>query len=279
MGINHAMSGCIAGVGLAALFGDVPLPVRLLGVAVTGGAALLNDLDHPSSTVAHSLGPVTKWLARGLNELSLSVYHATRADADNPNRENGHRTLTHTILGALLFGLIAAGVTGGSRELALTVHLPAWAGPLPGALTLALLTGLLVDGLPAWVIRFLASVVHGSRHGVGAGLVVAGGVTAWGVMSSYPTYWWFWGVTVAVGSLTHSVGDTFTNTGDPLLWPLTIRGQRWYKVRTPATFNTGQITEKKIVTPFIGVGFVVAVGFATGTLPVLIGAVSAVIRG
>ncbi|WP_258862101.1 metal-dependent hydrolase [Marinitenerispora sediminis] len=61
-----------------------------------------------------------------------------------------------------------------------------------------------------------------------AALLVWGGVSAL-----------FTGVLVALGMVTHSLGDALTRAGVPLLWPLVHRGRRWWMVRAPLTFATG----------------------------------------
>lgn len=64
-------------------------------VVVAAGAALLPDLDHPSSTVAQSLGKPTEWLAKAVAFIS-----------------GGHRKATHSVPGILtftaLFGLLGS---------------------------------------------------------------------------------------------------------------------------------------------------------------------------
>lgn len=49
------------------------------------------------------------------------------------------------------------------------------------------------------------------------------------------------GVGVAVGSFTHCLGDSCTLAGCPWLWPIPIKGQRWYPIGTPEflRFRTG----------------------------------------
>ncbi|TDB73790.1 hydrolase, partial [Micromonospora sp. KC721] len=69
MGRSHALSGAVTWLGgcaLAAGLGARPaVGTVVVGAAVTAGAALLPDLDHPGSVVARSLGPVTRLIARG----------------------------------------------------------------------------------------------------------------------------------------------------------------------------------------------------------------------
>lgn len=240
MGISHTLSGLVSGVGLVAAFPHAPLPVRVLAVAVTGGAALLPDLDHPSAKVARSLGFVTRFLARGIAAGSVVMYHATRAPSDPADREGGHRLVTHTVPGCLVPGVI--------------VGVIAWVNPWVTGVTLALLIGLMTYGLR----RFTWPIL---------------GVTAvaclW-VTDQCPGWWWLWGLAVFVGALTHVVGDAMTNSGVPLLWPLTRGGKRWYKVRTPATFDTGGHVETEIVTRALTLLLLVSMGLTAGLVQPLV---------
>lgn len=243
MGYSHVLGGLIVGVGLTSCVSHIPLPIRLLTIAVAGGSALLPDLDHPSSKVARSLGPITKVIAKGVAALSLACYHATRAENDPADRESGHRLLTHTWPGSAGFGII--------------VGLATWLNPIAGGVTLALLVGLMTYGLrkATWLI-----------------LGVSVTICFW-VMDQYPGWWWFWGLTVFVGSLAHVLtGDYWTNGGVPLWWPIVRNGRRWEMVRAPATFATGSEIETHIVTPLLSVALVVVSAFASGIASALIGA-------
>lgn len=274
MGRSHTLCGLIVGVGLAAAVPHAPLPVRLLLVPVTGGAALLPDLDHPSSKIAHSLGFLTRGIAKAIDEISVAIYHATRLDGDPSHREGGHRLITHTVPGCAFFGVESC--------VAELIH------PIVGAIHLALLLGLLtgwvrqlgrkvqhnVGGVikavsPKCVNEALTSVLRNA----GMVFVLVGAYLSWSVMTQYPTWWWLWPIAVFTGALAHLGGDACTNSGVPLWFPLARGDKRWSKVKLPVTFETGQEVETYTVTPLLGVLFVAALGFATGVAQLLIAAV------
>jgi len=92
MARSHLTTGLAAGSWVAGAGHGlgVPLPAAVLGGILVGYSALLPDLDHPGSTVTHSLGPATRlvsWL------LCLFVEH---------------RGWTHTRSAAAVFGLPVA---------------------------------------------------------------------------------------------------------------------------------------------------------------------------
>lgn len=261
MGRSHILSGLIAGVAVAGVL-PAPLPVRLLVVPVAGGAALLPDLDHPSSKIARSLGPITRALAAAVNAVSLAIYDGTATD-DDPHKRDGHRTATHTVPGCALWGLGLLLVGFAGPWAVGVAGLPARFAGAPYALCLAILIGLMGSGLR---VR-------------GWGFSTAGGVGSWWVTDTYTAWWWLWPLVVAVGSLSHVLGDAWTSSGVPLAWPVVVHGQRWYRVHAPRTFSTGTTVETTVVTPLLYLGLAVSAGFATGVLPAVAGVVSGVFGG
>ncbi|WP_341721505.1 metal-dependent hydrolase [Thermobifida halotolerans] len=228
MGFSHAATGALAGVAVAAPLtaatGVPPTPVSLLAWAALGaGAALVPDLDHPSSTVTRSQGPVTDLLSRGVRALSLAVYRRTRTPADNSGGE--HRHLVHTPAFAIAVGAAAA----------LACHLSWWAS----AVTVWFLSFL---ALRALVRRMTWGWVR-TTLGSWAGAAVA----AFGATALFLTVWgdgspgWGIGLLVASGMVVHSLGDALTSSGVPLAWPVKINGRRWAMLGAPRwmRFRTG----------------------------------------
>lgn len=244
MGRQHATCGLIAGVGMAAVLGSAPFGVRALLVIVSGGAALLPDLDHPQATAARSLGLLTKLVAHGVDRVSLTIYHATRSPGDPHDRHSGHRLFTHTVPGCLLAGLF--------------VGLLAVLSPIALAVSCGLLGGLLALGFRS------------------AGFPLAATTTAvsWWVFDQHPGWSWTVPVTVSVGCVIHSLGDWVTNSGVPLLWPLVSQGKRWRLVHAPVTFSAGDEVETRLVAPLLVLCLVASAAQVTGVLPVVIAAVS-----
>jgi membrane-bound metal-dependent hydrolase YbcI (DUF457 family) len=105
-GQTHVVTGATTGAittTTLAVFGT-PYGVALLAGALTAYAALLPDLDHHSSTVTYSLGPVTillSWVIRGapvgLGPLDGYLLPWTRCE---------HRGFTHRPEGWLTFAVL-----------------------------------------------------------------------------------------------------------------------------------------------------------------------------
>jgi membrane-bound metal-dependent hydrolase YbcI (DUF457 family) len=252
LGVSHATSGAALGLAVA---GYAP---QVLGIepaagtvvtfaAVCAGAALLPDLDHPSSTATKHFTAASFLASNVVRPLSGLVYRITRARRDTG--KGTHRGLTHTVVGAALLGLV------------INLASARWGTPvLIGTLFVCL----------ALAIKGLDAIVPGPPS-----LVVAAGLT-FAVEQYVPggtagTAGWL-GTAVTLGMIVHSVGDAVTEAGAPLLWPLPIRQRRWYPVGSPRPmrFRTGGRVEAWVVAPELTVAtFVLAMLVVPGVAPAL----------
>lgn len=241
MGPTHATSGAVAwlagGGAVTAVLGYSQAPGELLVyTAVCAGAALLPDLDvsgrvfrnRGGATAARVFGVVSLFVAECVEKLSLGIYLLTRTDED-PRRRYGHRTFTHTLAFAVLLGvLVSLLVVRFGRPVVLVVLF----------LTVALAVRGLLAGWVArngWLVTTLMSAAATAAAFEG---LPAGG---------YPLL----GVAVGVGCVVHLAGDLITHHGCPVLWPLTVRGRRWYMVTTPPAISlrAGGGVERVVLLP------------------------------
>jgi membrane-bound metal-dependent hydrolase YbcI (DUF457 family) len=227
MGPSHALSGAAVWVGGSLIVDSVAdfhqTPLQLaVGTAVCAGGALLPDLDlsgrvtrnKGGATVANTFGIVTLFLAEVVEKFSLGVYKLTRL-RDDPDRDNGHRTLTHT----LVFN-----VAVGFGTSALCARFGKWAviGVVFFAFAMAL-RGLFVK----WAARAGWVIVT---------LTAAG--AAWTVYErlpdgrGYPVL----GLAIGVGGIVHVLGDMFTRHGCPIFWPLPLGRRLWRCIGVPNVF-------------------------------------------
>jgi membrane-bound metal-dependent hydrolase YbcI (DUF457 family) len=253
LGVSHALSGAAVGLAVA---GFLPRMAQvepsagsvLTFAAVCAGAALLPDLDHPSSVATRRFA-VASWLAsHAIRPLSGFVYDLTRGRRDTG--KGTHRGLTHTIAGAVLLGMAINFASG------------RWGAPVVIG-TLFVCIALAIKGLDA--------IVPGPPS-----LVIAAGLT-YAVEEFVPggtagTAGWL-GTAVTLGMVIHSIGDAVTESGAPLLWPLRIRQRHWYPVGTPRPlrFRTGGTVEAWIVAPGLTVSvFLLAAFVVPGVAPFLL---------
>ncbi|BCW18613.1 membrane protein [Arthrobacter sp. NtRootA9] len=194
MGGHHAASGAAAWVAVASTgpyaLGWYPLDPTgiLIGGMATAGTALVCDWDHRSSTVAHSLPPLSNAIARGIETAS-----------------GGHRQGTHSILGAAVFVLLAAVASQVQMQ-------TPWGLLSVGA---GLLCMFLIN-IAAKALKLFPK--SGFISNWIFALLMAGLVTL------YAPHQWTWlPMSMLIGVVVHIVGDLITTGGVPLLWPLVIR--------------------------------------------------------
>ncbi|WP_086820123.1 metal-dependent hydrolase [Allokutzneria sp. NRRL B-24872] len=256
MGPTHAISGLAAWSGVAVLgaaydFGAFTAPAIVVGGALATGAALLPDLDHPSSTVARTFGPISKSMSAGINWLSHKIYRGTRTKKDS-NRHGGHRGFTHTIVFAVLAGLATTALI----QLSNTYALP---------FVMFFFCGLAVRGLlHEW---------HPKRDAMTIALTSAGlSLLCWQWVNGAPELAGACGLAVAIGCVAHFIGDAITEMGCPMLWPVPIAGKTWYPVAPPKILRmkTGGTVENMIVLPLfslLALWLSVAALQSTGVMP------------
>lgn len=222
-GTVHAAIGASAPVGLI-VTQHVNILQGFTMAAVSAGFALLPDLDHPKATASKALGaPVHKVV----HSLCKAVTNGTATRRDRSyiqyqqmkRRDPYHRTLTHTLLASVVTGALA--------------YLLARISPM-GAGAIAAFGVLMLWPLYRKTI----------------GLVVLGAVAAsmGAVMLLNP---WLLGIAVTGGYVSHVVADGCTTAGVPALWPMKIRGKRWWNIRLlDGVVASGSFEEKG---PAVGV--------------------------
>jgi membrane-bound metal-dependent hydrolase YbcI (DUF457 family) len=157
----------------------------ILGTFITAGAALLPDIDHPNGTIAHSIGPVTHNLCKGVSAIS-----------------GGHRHATHS------FAFVALATYG------------TWAGEHYWGRYFVLA---LVFFMLSLAVRALNLCPPGDKiHAYGPCIALAGGGTV--LMDRWITDAPAWlPFAIGLGTLVHLAGDCLTDHGCRLFWPFTMR--------------------------------------------------------
>ena len=254
------MSGLLAWSAVTALatdhaIGQLSPRGWLVGAVLATGAALLPDLDHPSSTVSRTFGTISQGVSHGISAVSHGVYRLTRTRRD-ANREGGHRGLTHTIIFALIAAVITTAIVQSSQQ---------WALPA----LMFVFSGLAVRGiLHQWDSKSDALVITLTSAGVTVLCLVWTEQTSANAAAC--------GVAVAIGCVAHYLGDAITEQGCPMLWPIPLGGKTWFPVAPPKVLRmrTGGKVEMRLVGPLITIVAVVLSGVAlqhSGALPFLDG--------
>ena len=257
MGKSHALSGAVGWLGgcagLVALGHDLDLVPVAAGAAVASGFALLPDIDHPSSTVSRTLGPITRLISRGVSGAAAAFSKATCDHCERRPGQGGHRLVTHTVPFALAVtaAAAAAGRLWGVTTSIVIIGFAVW---------LATHTALRPHTRAEIVDALIPGQIRGRRarrFTAALGSVIAASVVAvlvWKVAEPGASWWWV-GLAAGCGTLAHSLGDSLTHWGSPLLWPARIRGCTWRTVGTPRwmRFRAGGPVERWLIAPGMAV--------------------------
>lgn len=238
-GPTHAMSGLVAWAGLTTFagtqaVGELSVKTWLVGATLCSGAALLPDIDHPKSTVASTFGGVSRGASQAFSGVSGFVYRLTRTDNDS-DRSGTHRSFTHTVLFAVLAGLITTAIVQTSQGAALGVLMFVFAG--------VAVRGIMHTWTPEKDALLIAAT----------SLLLTAACWAWA--GDQPANAAAFGVAVMLGCVMHQVGDAITELGCPMLWPVPLKGQTWYAIAPPKPMRmrTGSKVEMLLVGPTLTV--------------------------
>lgn len=211
MGYSHAVTGAAGWLAITStsslalgVYGPGSSAVILAGSLLCAGAAMAPDADHGQASIAHSLPPVTRWMAQGIGALS-----------------GGHRHGTHSIIGVAVFTLF-------------TWLMSFWVIDVDGR-TVALGSGIMAVFLVAF-----ATKTFGLHRSLGTGVVgdiLGSGIGPWivalgtaGAATWYLDERWAWlPVCMAVGCFIHVLGDSLTVQGVPWLWPWNPKPPQWVR--------------------------------------------------
>jgi hypothetical protein len=181
MGVTHVTSGLLAGlVSAPTLAQDASPAGRAVWILTVAGAALLPDLDTPTSTAGRMWGPVSQTIARGIGTLA-----------------GGHRWGTHDLILAPAIIWIGATAAYATR-----------AGTL---LLMAVTASLILAGI--------GSVGLG-RLGALGNLATATAAAWWHSSALTPHDLALLPTALAVGAAVHIAGDALTagKIPIPILW-------------------------------------------------------------
>jgi membrane-bound metal-dependent hydrolase YbcI (DUF457 family) len=273
MGPSHSMSGAAAWLGLTAVASNTPalsfIPTDptsvIVGTMVAAGAALAPDIDSYGSTVVRSFGIFGRIFYTIANGVSLFFANLVRTGKDE-TKDNGHRTLFHTILFAGLAGFLTYLAGQSSRE----VEIFDQTYSLGTVLTLVILGIFLHLGLGGLFVKPIAK----ARSNVGPYIMMLFTVAitlgvAWFMNqneSTTQTYPWL-GIAVGFGWFIHLMGDMITKMGVPLLWPIPWRGRMWWNFAPPSfmRITAGGAIENVIIFPALTILTIILAGWHIAT--------------
>ncbi|MGW5195446.1 metal-dependent hydrolase [Kribbella sp. NPDC004138] len=240
MGRSHALSGWCAGLAVAPLVGLTTVAEVVPFAAATAGYALVPDLDHPGASASRLLGPLTRLVSAAVRAFSGVLYAVTKGPRDEDSTGK-HRHATHTLVAAVLLGMLAASLGDRGKWAVLAVAV----------------TGLVLaaDALGDWIVFAVLAAAGWTVVGAEA---LPGTASADALQTGLTQIGGWIGAAVALGMFVHCLGDSLTRSGCPWLWPLPIRGETWYELRLPKPlrFRTGHWFEHAVIVPVLTIGAV-----------------------
>lgn len=253
MGRGHSLSGAAVWLGGTAAYtlvtgNPVDPAILIMGTTVFPGASLGPDLDSYTATVTKSFGIFGRIMYYMANAISILMYNLTKTRKDS-DITNGHRTFMHTTVASILVGALTWFVTSLPGKVAFfgdRINV----SELAALIIMAFFLHLAVAGLFAPQLK-KAKKTYGP-YLLMAGSLVATFILAKLVVIPFPIHNYHWlAFVVAGGWACHIAGDTVTKMGTPFMWPLKIRGKRWYDVALPSglRFTAGGDFEVKILYP------------------------------
>lgn len=203
-GRTHALIGCSI-VPVTALGSGMSVSECAVLTAVSAGFSLGPDIDHPNSTITRALGKPVHHLFHGLSTAALSVLSSgsdlrAQTRAADQGIDPSHRGLTHTLI-------FTTGV----------------AGAVYGIGHSAMATAVLAAACVAVCRKLMPGRWQMSLIGAALAMLAFGAY-----VSTTPQQ-----VALAAGAgwLSHVIADSCTTAGVPVLWPLKIKGRRWWRLR------------------------------------------------
>lgn len=219
-GRTHAMIGGSI-VPIVTLGTGMPLPECTVLAVVSAGFSLGPDIDHPDSTISKSLGHTTHLVFRALSASARTMV-SSGPDRSSvaymkmhfPKRDPMHRSLTHTLVFTAAMGGYA--YLMGHHRVSVAI--------------LALLSVLVCRRLliRRWQQAFL----------LGGGFAVVAASLTMPIPADRIA------LAATAGWLSHVIADACTTSGVPVLWPLKIKGRRWWRLRILGSWlKTGEPKE------------------------------------
>lgn len=252
MGTTHVASAISVFFFMVAMFpefiygqlGTEDIFIVIASLIIVGGATLLPDLDNTKSSAISSLGIVGVGLSKAMRAFAVVVYQISRTRYDDDNA-NPHRRFWHTLVSViLLFLAVFASVSIKTKILIFNNEYTV--GFLFACMWLFVCSRLfLTTFFKKSNDRFKRQGMTGSFISLIISILITVGLVLFTEHSE--SYRWI-AFSMSAGYLIHILGDTLTTSGTPLLWPIKIKGKRWYDVRL-FKIKAGGDVEKYIFLP------------------------------
>lgn len=252
MGPTHALSSVAFALLFTWLASDVMFD-KILGsknvivfisaMIIIVGASLMPDLDAVKSTSINVLGFIGTGLSKSMRGFSTVVQGLIKGPYDKSS--DPHRGFWHTLVAAFLVGLGVSGLTKIDIELFTIKSTSITFSTLIVMLLLYLSIQLALSSLFKKLYNKHKNKI--GKLGTNLGSLFFAGLLVY-LLPSHLDYTWVGGA-VIFGWVSHLLGDMMTVAGVPILFPLKIKGKRWWDLRLPLGIKAGGFIEYSILVP------------------------------
>ena len=226
--------------------------VFISAIIIIIGSALMPDLDAVKSTSINVLGFVGAGLSTAMRGFSSIVQGIIKGPYDKSS--DPHRGFWHTLVSAFLVGGLFAGLTSINVEV-FTFR--------DNSITVATLIVLFIIyiSIKLALASLFKSFYNKNKSSTGKlGMSIGAFAISAILVVLLPSnidYTWVGGA-VTFGWIAHLLGDMMTVSGVPILFPLKIKGKRWWDIRLPLGIKAGGFIETAVLIPMFSIIIIIS---------------------
>lgn len=226
--------------------------VFISAIIIIIGSALMPDLDAVKSTSINVLGFIGAGLSTAMRGFSSIVQGLIKGPYDKSS--DPHRGFWHTLVSAFLVGGLFAGLTSINVEV-FTFR--------DNSITVATLIVLLIlyISIKLALASLFKSFYNKNKNSTGKlGMTIGAFAVSAILVVLLPSnidYTWVGGA-VTFGWIAHLLGDMMTVSGVPILFPLKIKGKRWWDIRLPLGIKAGGFIETAVLIPMFSIIIIIS---------------------
>lgn len=226
--------------------------VFISAIIIIIGSALMPDLDAVKSTSINVLGFIGAGLSTAMRGFSSIVQGLIKGPYDKSS--DPHRGFWHTLVSAFLVGGLFAGLTSINVEV-FTFR--------DNSITVATLIVLLIlyISIKLALASLFKSFYNKNKNSTGKlGMTIGAFAVSAILVVLLPSnidYTWVGGA-VTFGWIAHLLGDMMTVSGVPILFPLKIKGKRWWDIRLPLGIKAGGFIETAVLIPMFSIVIIIS---------------------
>lgn len=236
------------------VLGSKSFIVFIAATIIITGSALMPDLDAVKSTSINTLGPIGSILSTVMRAFSSVVQNTIKGKSDSVGADP-HRGFWHTILAAVLAGLLVLALTR------VDVNLFSING-VDIRFSDFIVGFIIYISLQLFMASLFKSFYKKSKGSLVGQLIMnvasIGATAALIIMLPENLNYNWVAAAVTFGWIAHLLGDMMTVAGVPVLFPFKFKGKRWWNYRFPLGIKAGGWIEMSILMPLFGIITIVA---------------------